>query len=226
MIRKIIIAATFATGAFAARADMPAAASAPAPGTDAVAYFSRAPLAVASNLMPYSRLDMIDYFNSGMKVGTENRVGAKYTIRRNEPLIVEYCSDDSVDVTIAVLPPREGRSDTMLMVVRTVPVPFSDSSLEFYDSKWRQASGFKAPAPALADWLVDKSRQTRAAVEDALPFMLSVITYDPVGGILTFRNTTAQYFTDDSRPAALDLLKPALRYQWDGRKFSPIDDKR
>ena len=190
-------------------------------GPTAADFFYRAPVTVASGLSDISRLDMVDYFNSGSTVKNENRLGTKVGLKAMRDDLIAWQDDDSVMTTIAVLPAAKG--DTLLMVIRTVQTPFADSEIMAYDSRWQPVAGKKViPQPQLKDWMTSSDRTVASEVQDALQFMLVTAEYDPAERILTLINRTADYFVPSDRPAALAHLKNELRYQWNGSTFKPV----
>lgn len=186
-------------------------------------YFSRAPIEVVSGLPEYSRLDMIDYFNHGSSVKTENRLGQKVAIRSIEPQKLVYQDDDSISTTIALLPAQ--KSDTIIMVIRTLPMPAPDSKIYYYDKNWRQIGGKAFPNQSIKDWLTTSDRDVRSSVETELPFMISTADYNPETMTLTFMNSTDSYFADGQKPEVLNNLKSELKYKWNGRKFDVIAER-
>lgn len=205
MIRQIIVALTIFVST------LPVSVSAQTPEGSAVAgYFSRAPIEIASQLPTYARLDMIDYFNHGSSVKLANRLDAKYSILSMENDKLVYAGEDSIVTTIAVLP--TAKSDTVLMVIRTVPVPVHDSEVTLYDTSWHRIDRPAVPRPGFKDWLLPDRKLPDNAEE--IPFMLSVADYDAESRVLTFRNVTGDFFAKDDRPAALDDFKSEVKYIW------------
>lgn len=184
----------------------------------AAGFFSRAPIDVVSYIPDYARLDMIDYFVHGSETGISNGLGAKFTIRSLNDDILVYADGDSVVTSLVVLPGE--KNDTTLMVIRTLPAPMRDCRVTFYDSKWHRLTGRNYPSVPMSEWLMKGARLPDNPEE--LPFVLTVASYDPSSHVLTFTNVTSEFFTGNERPAALDVLKPELKFVWTGRKFKQI----
>lgn len=189
---------------------------------DVAAFFRLAPDEVASFIPEYGRLDMIDYYSHGMAVKTENMFGEKIALRELSTEKLVYQSDDSVTTEIDILPVSD--SDTVVMAIRTVPMPMRDSELSFYDKSWKQLAKQPIALPELSDWLVDSSRRSREEAASALPFMLTTASYDPESRRLTITNRTADFFVPADRPAVLDNLRDRLTYEWRGRRFVLVGD--
>jgi len=189
-------------------------------------FFSRAPIDIASGLPEYSRLDMIDYYNHGSSVKTENRLGQKVLLRSLTPEKLVYQDDDSITTTMAVLPyAMSSNADTLIIVIRTAPMPMRDSRIFFFDKQWRPVSGKGFPDQSLKDWLITDNRALRLEIENVLPFMISTADYDPATATLIFTNNIREFFAPNSMPQVLDNLKKQLKYNWDGHRFYKIKDE-
>lgn len=196
-------------------------------------YFSNAPLEMVSYLTPVNRLDMIDYYNSGSTIGTENRLGAKVRILSMDDRHVTWQDDDSVKCTLVLLSDKglPGKCK-YFMLIRTFGGSLPDSNVDYFEDTWEhpcapgdlRGSGKSTgwPYPEFKDWLVSNDKKTRAEVEEAIPFMLWTADYDLDNDVLIFTNRTADFFASGDKAAELGKLKPELRYQWTGKTFKPV----
>ena len=192
-------------------------------GPTAADFFVKAPLDVASQLSETSRLDMIDYFNNGATVKSENRLGRKVALKKIEDRLIVWQDDDSVMTTIVVLPVvQSSASDTVMVVIRTFAGQLPDSEVRYYDKGWSLIDNSDVPAPKLKDWLNVTDKQSVALVERSIPFILSTAEYDLNDNNLVFTNRTSDFFTPQDTPDAVSMLKPELRYEWTGRRFKPV----
>ena len=192
-------------------------------GPTAADFFVKAPLDVASQLSETSRLDMIDYFNNGATVKSENRLGRKVALKKIEDRLIVWQDDDSVMTTLVVLPVMQSSaSDTVMVVIRTFAGQLPDSEVRYYDKGWSLIDNSDVPAPKLKDWLNVTDKQSVALVERSIPFILSTAEYDLNDNNLVFTNRTSDFFTPQDTPDAVSMLKPELRYEWTGRRFKPV----
>lgn len=182
-------------------------------------FFCSAPVEIVSGLPEISRLDMIDYFNSGSSVKSDNRLGQKVGLTALKDELIAWQDDDSVTMAMAVLPLK---NDTLLMIVRTVVTPLPDSEIMFYDASWQPAAQNVFVAPTLKDWLSVRDKNTVANAEETLPFMLVTAVYDPDDKLLVLTNRTSDYFVESDTPEAVGLLKKELRYRWTGSSFRQL----
>lgn len=181
----------------------------------AVDFFNRAPMEIASQLSKISRLDMVDFYTSGSTVKSQNRLGRKVAIKELRDNMISWQDDDSVTVTIAVLPsPRSFLTDTALLVIRTLPSPLADSEIKIYTTNWGEVNNSTFQQPKLKDWLDTSDRKIVEKAEEQLPFMLVTASFDPDTETLVLTNRTANFFVEGDKPEILKYLKPELRYQW------------
>ena len=198
----------------------------PAAASKAVDFFNSAPLDVAGNLSQISRLDMVDYFVSGSTFKSENQLGAKVALKSLGDEMVVWQDDDSVSTAIVVLPSASPRADTLLMVIRTIGGPMPDSEVSFYDSGWNEIRDLRGfPRPALKDWVKPAVRRMLAEIGETLPFMLATAGYDAETRTLTLTNRMDSYYVAGDKPDCLALIRPELRYVWNGRSFVAYKEK-
>lgn len=205
-------AAVVATAAITAAADVPETAghisatiTARNAGT-AQWFFAMAPDNVLPLLPANTRLDMLDYFNSGIARESADASGARAIVTGSTARTLRFETGDTTRFELAVFTPG---SDTIVALIETVTYPMPDSRIAWYDSRWRPV---RAPfaEPQLADWLTKEGRRHRAEVEEQLPFISAVATADPDRGTVTYTRTIDSYFPAPDRPAALLHLSPTL----------------
>ena len=169
-------------------------------------FFAMAPDDVLPLLPANTRLDMLDYYNSGLARPSRNTAGGEAVITHSDSRSLRFQLGDSTTCELGVF--AAGR-DTVVALIETIRFPMPDSKVEWYDARWNP---IKAPVaePRLADWLTRDGRSHRAEVERALPFITAEATTDPYAGRLLWRLTIDEYFVPADRPAALGYLAPAI----------------
>ena len=179
--------------------------------------FTSAPAEVFPLLERNSRLDMIDYFRSGLDTPTANRLDGGSRVTALSDSKMDLNLSDASSAQIVLLP---AGSDTIIAVVNTLAMPGKDSSVSFYSSQWKKLSGeniFKAPI--MDDWMT-KGHSTRE-VTDVTPFMIASITIDPAAGSLTVNNNLSAFLAPEVYESIAPAMLPQLTYKWDGRRFRP-----
>lgn len=181
--------------------------------------FVAAPRQVFPMLDNNARLDMIDYFNSGMATGTANSLKGKSRIAALSTLSMSISMTEASDYQLALLP---AGSDTIIAVITTVATPAPDSKMALYTKDWNTNLTAKAfRKPALNDWLSADGRKNAREVETTVPFLLISYAYDPATAQLTLTNNTRAFLSDDIYQSIEPYLLDTLVYRWDGKRFAP-----
>ncbi len=107
------------------------------------------------------------------------------------------------------------------MRISTISTPADDSSVSFYDKSWRPLESLMRE-PELDDWLTEEGKKERRDVENAVPFILSRASFDPVTSILTITCHPEEYLPEEALPVAKRGLRESLSYRWDGKKMTPL----
>lgn len=166
-----------------------------------------------------TRLDMIDYYNSGINHTSTNILDGEASITDldSEGRSMRFSAAKGVDTQLVVL---NLASDTVLMVIETLPLPQLDSRISFYDEQWNPVSRRPLSAPVLADWLTEEGKARRSEVEALIPFILEKAEYDPDSATLTMSHTMDSYLADkDAKAHIAAWLRPSLSYKLKGKKF-------
>lgn len=211
LLKKILTgmfgAVTMAVTAIPAVAQVPQAAD----------VFVGAPREIMPLLDKNSRLDMVDYFNSGLTTPSKNLFDGKARVTALQPETISLQTSGAESYTIAVLP--VGKS-FVIAVIQTLAMPEPDSNIKFYDAKWRQLDGSRyMKAPVMADWLTGAGRKNRKAVDDTVPFVTAEYVYDAATGQLTVTQQLERTLGKDAYAGIKEYVKPQLTYSWKGGKF-------
>lgn len=186
-------------------------------GRTAADFFVDAPTSQLLLLDRNTRLDMLDYFNSGMATTSTNTLNGRSKIVRNEPLslVVEVSSSSTMQFALVTL-----KSDTLIAVIETVNTPVPDSSIRFYKSDWTEAKA----QPEMPTYKSFITKEKKAAVKTAtLPDMIFyTIDFDAEHGEFVFLNTTTGYYVAADRPDGVDLMSPSIIMRFDGKKFVDV----
>jgi len=178
-------------------------------------FFAMAPSDVLPLLPVNTRLDMLDYYNSGVNRASRDAAGGRAVITSSAARRLTFEMGDSCSYELAVF---TAGADTVVAIVETICYPMADSRVEWYGSRWQPLKPL-LDEPQLDDWLTREGRRHRAEVEEALPFITARITADPDAGTLTIARTIDSYFHPTAPPEALRWLEPSLTYRLRGAKF-------
>lgn len=179
--------------------------------------FASAPDAVFPLLNRNTRLDMIDYFNSGSATSSRNSLDGQSRVTGIEPDRMTFLLSEATECELALLP---AANDTVLLMITTVRTPVADSKVTFYNLDWKDMATDKFfTPPLLADWLTADGSRDRDMVEGLVPFMLVSYGFDPKSSTLTLTNNMRDFLSEDVYSIVSESLKPTLKYIWDGKKL-------
>lgn len=179
--------------------------------------FTSAPADIFPLLDKNTRLDMVDYYNSGLSTPSANRLQGRSAITSLTPATLTVKITDSSSAQIALLPIG---NDTIYAVVSTVATPGLDSTLKFYDKTWRQLPADKYfSRPEWKDWV--SPGHDVSEVTAYTPFMLASYFIEPETGTLTATNNLSTFLDEDTYKDLLPALNTSLIYLWNGKRFIP-----
>ena len=181
--------------------------------------FVSAPEEVIPSIDRSTRMDMLDYFNAGSTKASRNMFGGECAVRALSPQQITFTTSAVGETTISLL---EHGGKPLVMVVNTVKTPGEDSQVRFYNAAWRPAGKGLFVVPGLDEWTRPEARDRREDLENAVPFMLVKMSYDPAARNLTLTNNVGTYLPEEVKELAGSSLHGSLTYHWDGKRFKRL----
>ncbi len=182
------------------------------PQLTATEAFSSAPASVLPLIDYITRLDMIDYFNSGSATASKNVMQGQSRITALSPMSVSVSVTSGSECQIALLPMRG----------ETVMTPTPDSRVSVYDRDWKPLSGSSFAMPAVSAWLTPEGKKQADVVESQVPFMLASAQYSPETDTLVLTNRLSDFLSDDVYGLVKPYLLPSITYKWNSSRFVPV----
>ncbi len=177
--------------------------------------FARAPRTVFPLLDRNTRLDMVDYYNSGLSTPSRNLIGGESRITVADSVSLDIAMSGSSSYHMTLLP---ARGDTIIALVRTVNLPTPDSDLQLYTTTWQPATGVQDfTLPGLDEWLKSGIKGTDPDVVNLIPFVTTTITID--NNLLTLKPSLDGRYTRDDSTKVADVMRQQIQYSWDGNKL-------
>ena len=201
----------------AAEETLPADSVAIEKAAKAAGFFASAPASIFPSIDTSTRLDMIDYFNAGSSTPSKNAFGGDARILESTQEQITVRTSPVSTYSLSLLPVHND-SDTLLLLVRTLDTPAPHSTAWIYTSDWKKRVA-TVESPQLADWILPSARKQKTDLENAVPYVLSGIVYDPSARTLTFTNSLEQYIPDDRKEFVASCVAPQIVYVWNGHKF-------
>lgn len=178
--------------------------------------FTTAPNTVFPLLEKNTRLDMVDYFNSGLASASSNKLDGKTSITLLSDSDIRFTMSSSSAYQIAILPSKDG---DIIALIETVATPAPDSNISFYTDQWSSIDKPLFNEPGVSDWLTADGRDNSSMVESLVPFMLVSYNYDPATKSLILRNNVKQFLGEEMYSMIDGYLCDTLVYAWNGKRF-------
>lgn len=180
-------------------------------------FFVSAPDEMLPLLPQNTRLDMLDYFSSGMSTFSPNATRGNARIVLNEPSKLQAVLSRDSNIQIALVATEK---DTLLAVIETVLTPVADSSVAFYDKSW-QPLNIAMPSATPLDFVPDSLRKEASGCE--MPDVaFSTVDFEPESGLFVVNNTTAGYYAEQDRPKGLALMSTSIKYTLSGKRLRKV----
>ncbi len=162
---------------------------------------------------------MIDYFRAGSPKASKNQFGGDCVITSMTPSQLLFTTSAVGETTISLL---DHGGKPLVMLITTVKTPGEDSQVRFYDAAWNPVRKGVFMVPSLDDWTRPEARHRRADLENAVPFMLVKMSYDPAAANLTLTNNVGEYLPEEVKELAGSSLHGSLTYHWNGKRFTRL----
>lgn len=168
---------------------------------------------VFSTIDKSSRMDMVDYYNSGMKIEIDNSLGGKSKIEEMTPTYMKVKLSESATVEMQM--EVAGKTDTLLFVIKTLKTPALDSSIKVFDRYWNEVDCFKMPQ--VEDFIVGASSKKKKELLSMVEFPLIYLKFN--NGAIEAIPSLKDYMIKENYELLKPFLKDKLVYEWDGKQF-------
>lgn len=190
---------------------------------DVAKVFATAPRTIFPLLDTNTRLDMVDYFKSGMSTPSQNILEGKSQITE---LTSDYLNVNMTDSSTSQLALFNDGKQGIVALINTVATPGLDSTINFYlydvaNGQWgSQATKSYFTKPGWKEWLTAAGKTHQEDVEMQVPFMLVSYKYDPSTRELTLTNNLDKFLDKEIYDTISPYLLTQLIYTWNGSKFA------
>lgn len=181
--------------------------------------FVSAPSSVFPLLDKSTRLDMIDYFNSGSATPSKNKLAGQSRILSIGGNDLRFEMSNASRYQVVVLPYG---SEEIIALIETVATPAPDSNITFFSTDWQKLASSCFEVPDLKAWLTKEGNKNREQVEMMVPFMLVGYEYDDGTQQLTLTNNISKFLSDDIYEQISAYLYDKLVYRWNGKRMEQV----
>lgn len=167
------------------------------------------------------RLDMLDYYDSGLTTPVTSALGEACVITSVDDN--SLCIDMGAGTTVSLYLLKVGK-DSIVMQITDLSLPAVDSAIEFYKTDSQPLSAGKfLPHLCLSDWTARHlSADEQLDLENNIGFIMYKADYDAATGNLVLTGSFSDYLPEESLKVTEKFLKPRLTLQWSGKKFKLV----
>jgi hypothetical protein len=185
-------------------------------------FFASEPGNIFPLLTRTSRLDMVDYYNSGKTVAIANNLEGESSLLQLDSAYLKVQTSKNRIVEMRM---RTAGKDTVITVIETVMTPVPDSRLTQWNVHWQRFTSDKLFAmPGIDDFIIRKMpHDLRADLQDAMIFPLIQLTFKGEGhDIIEATHGLEQFLAKEEYQRYSSYLKPSISYRFNGLKIKPV----
>lgn len=185
-------------------------------------FFASEPGNIFPLLTRTSRLDMVDYYNSGKTVAIANNLEGESSLLQLDSAYLKVQTSKNRIVEMRM---RTAGKDTVITVIETVMTPVPDSRLTQWNVHWQRFTSEKLFAmPGIDDFIIRKMpHDLRADLQDAMIFPLVQLTFKGEGhDIIEATHGLEQFLAKEEYQRYSSYLKPSISYRFNGLKIKPV----
>ncbi|MBE6315655.1 MAG: DUF3256 family protein [Bacteroidales bacterium] len=185
-------------------------------------FFASEPGNIFPLLTRTSRLDMVDYYNSGKTVAIANNLEGESSLLQLDSAYLKVQTSKNRIVEMRM---RTAGKDTVITVIETVMTPVPDSRLTQWNVHWQRFTSDKLFAmPGIDDFIIRKMpHDLRADLQDAMIFPLVQLTFKGEGhDIIEAAHGLEQFLAKEEYQRYSSYLKPSISYRFNGLKIKPV----
>lgn len=179
--------------------------------------FKTAPASAFPLLDKNARLDMVDYYTSGLSTPSKNGLGG---LSRIDSLTDEFMHINMTVASDVELARLTGGKTDLILLISTIATPSPDSKLSVFTSDWSKDLTSKVfTPPSLTDWLTPDGRRRVKEIRKAVPFMIVGYHYDPTTKTLLLTTEIKSVVGNDVYKEIAAAFTDSIAYVWNGSKF-------
>ena len=185
-------------------------------------FFASEPGNIFPLLTRTSRLDMVDYYNSGKTVEIANNLEGESSLLQLDSAYLKVQTSKNRIVEMRM---RTAGKDTVITVIETVMTPVPDSRLTQWNVHWQRFTSDKLFAmPGIDDFIIRKMpHDLRADLQDAMIFPLIQLTFKGEDhDIIEAAHGLEQFLAKEEYQRYSSYLKPSISYRFNGLKIKPV----
>ncbi len=182
--------------------------------------FAEMPDSIVPVMSKNNRLDCIDFFKSKMTGNVRNNFGGRCSISYLDSNYIRLQPTSRSQVEMKLYGAKA--ENKIIAVAYTYMSPAKETTLAFYDTKWKRLkTAAYIRLPKKNELISESGKNDIEKFEKAkgiLADAFACATIDSVGGEISFQLSTDALNEDEKKLATPYIAQP-LCYKWNGKKF-------
>ena len=189
--------------------------------------FVAMPDSVLPLLSGINRLDMLDFRDSGMKSVVRNRLEGYSELIDigSNSMRIRYTGNSEVTIRLYYY---KDAVPVVCLLHTVTSGGLSDSRISFYDSKWKKLDDQRLlRIPTIDDFIRDGLCKDSVGYVKRMCPVNSIKAYLPDSrDRIEFEYTGLSFTGEDSLRCASCIKPDPLVYEWNGKRFTPLKDRK
>lgn len=167
-----------------------------------------------------TRLDLLDYYDTGRIVSSQNNLGDDTQFIKVTDDFLSIQLSESSEVEMRLLFPS--KNDTIIVVNSTIKSPVEDSKLEFFDTNWNTLDTKKFITLPLIKSFISIPKEDKTPqnyILDAIDFPLISYSINPENASITASQNMEKYMSKEEYMKIAKYLIPTITYNFEGKKY-------
>lgn len=181
--------------------------------------FISAPFDVLPTLSENARLDMIDYYESGLQRPSSSNFGDEVMITEITDNKLRVQTSKTCEITIYAVPMEK---DTSIVVIETYSLPFPDSKVSVYNKNWTKYA--QIDGGLIDEWQTETAKKGKKLtdIENVISFISASADFEPGTKTLTFTNTSENQTVKDEYKKVAPYLKETRSFNLSQKGFKEM----
>ncbi len=167
-----------------------------------------------------TRLDLLDYYDGGRIVSTQNALGDDTQLIdiSNDYLSIQLSESSTVEMQL-IYP---SRNDTVIVVNQIIYTPVPDSKLMFFDKNWEKLNNknfIKEPTIESFINIPSSSGKKEKDILEMIEFPLISYSINPQKNTIVASNGLKEYLTTTEYNKIAPYLKNNIEFTLKGKKY-------
>jgi len=174
-------------------------------------------------LTQQQRFELLEFFKADMGDSITNRFGTQTRILALDTLN-NHILTQNTDISTFEMKMIVANADTIIGIIRTVCAPICQSTIEFYNTRWKKRENIQFTFPEAAEWInaekLKESGFNPENVRNALNTSFISLSFNPETSEIRATNNSLEFLDEREREKITPLMnEDAFVYRYERGKW-------